>query len=345
MRILQVITGCGLGGAQSVVIELANYLCQEHEVIVAAGEGDGKMWPLLDARVRTVRLKVLKRKLSPLNDVLALPAFLWLYLRWKPDIVHLHSSKAGVLGRLAFPASRTIYTVHGFDSIRLAYRKYLRIEKALQRRCKAIVAVSDYDVDNLRQEGITHHVRRIYNGIASPASLDSHPFPFAGKYDRVVLCIARVSPPKRPDLFLQTAALLPRYAFVWIGNKEETATPQGASNVYFMGNIPGAGAYAAYADLFMLASDYEGLPMVILEAMSFGKPVVASRVGGISEIVEQGKNGYTVENNPEDFAGKISRILENETVYRQFSDHARRRFLAGLTAREMVASYLKLYNE
>lgn len=345
MRILQVITSSELGGAQSVVIQLANHLCCEHEVIVAAGEGDGKMWLLLDARVRQVHLSALKRELSPLYDSFALLALFRLYIRWKPDIIHLHSSKAGVLGRLAFPASKTVYTVHGFDSIRLAYRKYLRIEKALQTHCKAIVGVSDYDKNNLLQEGITHAVRRIYNGIATPISLEINPFPFAGKYVRRVLCIARVSPPKRLDLFMKTAALLPQYAFMWIGNKEEITPSAEVDNLFFLGNLPNAGAYTAYADLFMLPSDYEGLPMVLLEAMSFGKPIVASRVGGISEIVEQGKNGYTVQNNPEDFARQITYILENQTIYEQFSNYARRRFLSGLTATEMVASYLELYNE
>lgn len=66
-------------------------------------------------------------------------------------------------------------------------------------------------------------------------------------------------------------------------------------NVYFLGNIPDAGRYNSIADLFILPSNYEGLPMVILEAMSAGKSVVASNVGGISEIVVNGENGYVVE--------------------------------------------------
>lgn len=79
-------------------------------------------------------------------------------------------------------------------------------------------------------------------------------------------------------------------------------------NVYFLGNIPDAGRYNSIADLFILPSNYEGLPMVILEVMSAGKPVVASNVGGISEIVVNGENGYVVENTPQAFAEKISCI-------------------------------------
>ena len=77
---------------------------------------------------------------------------------------------------------------------------------------------------------------------------------------------------------MSIATLLPDYAFVWIGNQSEVK--EYPKNVFFMGNIPDAGKYNSIADLFILPSNYEGLPMVILEAMSAGKPVVASNVGG-----------------------------------------------------------------
>ena len=128
MRILQVITLCELGGAQSVVINLANKLSENHEVIVAAGEGDGKMFTMLNDRVKQERLPHLLRALSPKNDMLTIFDMRKLYNKYKPDIIQLHSSKAGMLGRIAFPTKKVVYTVHGFDSIRLAYRKFLPIE-------------------------------------------------------------------------------------------------------------------------------------------------------------------------------------------------------------------------
>ena len=69
MRILQLITRSDLGGAQSVVVNLANKLCEEHEVIVVAGEGDGKMWELLDLSVKREEFSFLRRALSPINDI------------------------------------------------------------------------------------------------------------------------------------------------------------------------------------------------------------------------------------------------------------------------------------
>lgn len=167
MKILQVITLCELGGAQSVVINLANKLCEEHEVIVAAGEGDGKMFTMLRPEVEQVRLPHLKRTLSPINDTLTLFDMVKLYRKYKPDIIQLHSSKAGMLGRMAFPSKKVVYTVHGFDSIRMAYRKFLLFERMMQRCCKAIVGVSRYDEKNLLAEKITHNVSTVYNGIYS----------------------------------------------------------------------------------------------------------------------------------------------------------------------------------
>jgi glycosyltransferase involved in cell wall biosynthesis len=344
MRIVQIITLTDLGGAQSVVVSLSNKLCEKHEVVVIGGEGTGKMWQNLDIRIRQIRIKSLKRVLSPVCDFLTFLAFIKLKFQLKPDIVHLHSSKAGILGRLAFPSSKIIYTVHGFDSIRVAYRRFLPLEKCLQKFCKAIVGVSKYDERNMLKEGIKHHVNCIYNGIFKPDRLEENPLEFLKGYKSKVLCIARLSPPKNSDLFIEIASLLPDYAFIWIGNLCEYKgfKPQ---NVFFLGNISNAGAYNEYVDIFVLPSNYEGLPIVIIEAMSFGRPIVASNVGGISEIVFNDQNGYVVENKPNDFAEKIDYILKNKNIYKSFSEKSLEIYEKNLTVDKMVEKYMNIYNQ
>lgn len=338
---MQIITLSELGGAQSVVINLANSLCKEHEVIVVAGNGDGKMWAMIDHNVKQVRIHSLQRSISPIKDFLSLIHLIKNYIKYKPDIIHLHSSKIGILGRLAFPRKKTVYTVHGFDSIRLEYRKYLPFERFLQNYCKAIIGVSEYDKKNLLMENITHNVGCIYNGIYKPISNDMVEMIFLKSYKKSILCIARLSKPKRFDIFLEIAKLLPNYAFVWIGNQNDINNLP--SNVFCLGNITNAGRYNKYIDLFVLPSDYEGLPIVILEAMSFGKPIVASNVGGISEIVINDINGYTVENSPEKFAKKIEYILENKDVYQRFSQNSLERFKKDLTVEKMLNKYIEVY--
>lgn len=342
MKILQIITLSELGGAQSVVINLANSLCQQHEIIVAAGEGDGKMWSLLDSSIKREHLPSLRRALSPLHELKAIVEMQSLYRKYKPDIVHLHSSKAGILGRMAFPKSKIVYTVHGFDSVRVAYRKYLPLEKMLQKRCQAIVGVSQYDERNLKSEGITRHVSMVYNGIYPPAALDCNPFEDIRGYERKILCIARLSPQKKLDLFLEVAALLPEYAFIWVGNQHPVEASH-TSNVFFMGNVPNAGAYNRYADLFLLPSNYEGLPIVIIEALSCGRPTVASAVGGISELLD-GTNGFAVKNDAKEMAEKIKYILSTDGLYERMSQAAKDIYLHSFTVDKMVTGYLQIYN-
>jgi len=346
MKILQVITCCSLGGAQSVVACLANELSKSHEVVVAAGEGntgEGTLWNMLVPAVKREPLSMLKRSLSFVNDTLALWQLRSLWRRYRPDVVHLHSSKAGILGRVVFPRSRIVYTVHGFDSIRLAYRRFLPIERLMQSRAAAIVGVSRYDVANLLAEGISKNVRRVNNGIPPlPHSVALPIWSVPRNYARYILCIARLSSPKRPDIFIDVARLLPCYAFVWIGNQKEVNRSDLPANVYFLGNILDARRYLPLADLLMLPSNYEGMPMVILEALSCGIPVVASDVGGVSEVVKNGETGYAVKNNPEDFAAAIQEILK-PSVYAGYSSRAYAIYQREFTADKMVRGYLQIY--
>ena len=346
MKILQVITQSELGGAQTVVVQLANNLSKEHEVVLVAGQGDGKMWNMVSDQVIKEDCPHLQRSISLKNDLLAAIELRRLYKKYKPDVIHLHSSKAGTLGRIVFPSKKTIYTVHGFDSVRLAFRKFLPVERLLQHFCKAVVGVSKYDEKNLIAEGIKNNVSTVYNGISVPDCSQISDIDVFNQDKKVVLAIARVFPQKKADLFVDVARLLPQYNFVWIGNQREvTEFGELPDNCHFLGNIPNAGAFCSKADLLMLPSNYEGLPMVILEAMSLGKPVVASDVGGISEIVRNEVNGYALENDAQLFADKIQRILEDEALYSKFCQNSLDIFQKELTVEKMVQGYLDIYKK
>ena len=162
------------------------------------------------------------------------------------------------------------------------------------------------------------------------------------QYPNIVLCIARNDPQKRIDLFIETAKLLPQFAFVWIGN--QTKVNCSISNTYFLGNIVNARRYCKDADIFMLPSNYEGLPMVIIEAMSHSKPIVASHVGGNPEIVINNYNGYTVENNAHLFAEKINYIIQNKKILESFSRNSYQLYKEKFSVDIMVNNYFTIYN-
>ena len=340
MKILHVITRSDLGGAQSVVINLANSMCDKHEIIVIAGE-DGPMWNALDARIKKIKVDEIVRSISLLKDMTALFKLRKLYKTLDPDVVHLHSSKIGFLGRLAFPKKKIVYSIHGFDSIRLAYRKFLPLEKLLKNRCKAIVLASNYDKQNIINEGIKDNLYVIYNGVYTPVIEPDLCIEGVENYKKVIMCIARISPQKRFESYVQIAKLLPQYAFVWIGaDKKYEGLP---GNVFCLMGFPNAKKYIQLADIFVLPTNYEGVPIVVIDALSYGKPVVSSDVGGISEIVLNDKNGYVVDNEDGVFAEKIEYILNNDAMYEKFSKNSFKIFRENLSMEKMVNEYTRVY--
>lgn len=350
MKILHIITNTELGGAQRVCIDLvASAIKESNEVAVASMVG-GYLWSELPCEAEQFQLKNMVKPISLAHDLKCFFELRKVIKRFNPDIIQLHSSKAGVLGRLAsvFHSKRIVYTVHGFDSIRLKHRVFLPFERILQHFCGAIVPVSYYDEKNLRHEGITRNLHVIQNGVRLNSSKKELCIPSEKiKGRKIVMTIARISPPKKIQMFLDVAKSLPEYFFVWIGGEagksiDETRSEYNASeNVFLSGDIPNASSYLHLCDLFVLFSNFEGLPMTIIEAMSQSKPVVASNVGGILELVDE-SNGFLVDSN-DSACSAIKRILENQTLAEQMGKSSYKKFLADYTLESMWEKYKKIY--
>jgi glycosyltransferase involved in cell wall biosynthesis len=162
------------------------------------------------------------------------------------------------------------------------------------------------------------------------------------KYDFLVLSIARLNPPKRFDLFCEIALLLKNQnvAFIWIGNQYQPENVP--ENIYCLGSIKNAYKYIPFVDLFILTSNYEGLPVSIIESLVFGKPVLASNVGGISEILN-GTNGFALDNDAALFVEKILFYLNDKEAYNVACKAARKTYEEKFTVDKMYNQYLSLY--
>lgn len=342
MRIFQVITASEYGGAQTIVADLIKCFSKEHEVFVLYG-GEGEAWSKLGDNFTRIRLNKHRKSIS-LADLITLVKLFYYRFKYRPDVVHLHSSKMGTLGRIAFRKSSIVYTMHGFDSVRKAFPKFMCIEKALGSRVAKFIGICKYDIRCMTEAGIKNDFTLIYNGVED----NSKEIPVAGdeltneldriksKYSKIVMCIARISHQKRFDLFIEIAKMMSQYAFVWIGNKD--LMPDLPDNVYCLGESHAAYVYLKYANVFILPTNYEGLPISLLEAISFGKPIVASNVCGIPEIVD-GCNGFVVENTVEDFVEKIDCILQDEVKEQKMGEAARKTYLEKFTICQMTNAY------
>lgn len=349
MRILHIISDTVLGGAQKVCIDLSNYAVIEgNEVAVAAMKG-GYLWTQLDPAVKQFGLVHMNKKIG-LNLLKVIKELKIIRKEYKPDIIHLHTSIPGILGRWVFRKEKNhiVYTVHGFDQIRIAHKKFLPIEKFFQKYSGAIVAVSDYDMKNMNNSGISKNLKLIHNGISLSSIKPVSNLPEKIKEKKLVLSIARIAPPKDMELFSEVAKEFKNKdtAFVWIGGSQNLTVEElrkkynMPDNLYLLGDLKNASNYINLCDVFVLFSKHEGLPMSIIEAMSQGKSIVASNVGGIPELIDFG-----LINSKEEAVEKISLLLEDQEKNKEIGQKSLEKFNKTFTLEKMWKEYKNLYLE
>lgn len=365
MKILHIITNADLGGAQRVVLDLCDCAISEGNEVAVASMPEGPMWNQLNPSVHKFFLSHMVKKISLKDELPCILEIKKIIKFFSPDIIHLHCSKAGLLGRIAAGKLRkhTVYTVHGFDQIRKAHKKFLPLEKIFKNFCKSIVAVSEYDVQNMRLCGISKNVTLIQNAVKKAnynLPFDSSTFFPANK--KIILSVARIAKPKRLDIFNKTAEIIKNkykrndISFIWIGSTTDTTLSQDFQEyfkqnyVLFPGETPFAAKLISNATLFVLFSDNEGMPMTILEALSSGKPVLASNVGGIPELVSE-KNGYLVNMNKtteeiaQDAASFINYITLDDSIseYTKMCNNSSNKYEESYTLEKMWKKYKELY--
>lgn len=376
LRVLIGITGAGIGGAQGVVWDLLNHLNADKYDLTLTCPPSGD----LVSRVRRlnrsgqlppvtlVPVRSLVRNIHPIRDTVAFLYLLRLIRRGRYDIVHLHSSKMGFLGRLAAVIAgvpKILFTVHGwgFDDEqpvpqRAAWATLERVAAAVTTR---IVCVSEFDLRKARKWRVCHPAKLalIRNGVAdSPLVRGRLRRELGLPADQLVVgTVMRLADPKRPDMVIRTAALtrradVPPFVTVIIGagprlgRCRQLAQDLGVSEaVHFLGERADARVLINDFDVFVLFSQREGMPLSVIEAMHSGRPVVASGVGGVPELVVHGESGFLVAGHEIAAAVPfISRLLADGDLRHRLGRNAADRARSLFSLERMIDQYEAEYD-
>ena len=348
-----IVTRLDLGGAQEVALETAAGLDPDRfDVRLLAGPGgqlDGEAAQRLG--VRFVPVPFMVHPIRPHKDLAAL-LWLWLYLlRERISVVHTHSSKAGLLGRLAAFLARTdtvVHTVHGwsFNDFQPApvHAAFVFLERglALLTRHLVVVAASLRDKGLLLRIGSPHRYTLVRAAVDLQAWRNTPRSKAALKRvlprvrPRVVGVIANLKPQKAPLDFVRIAAEVCRgrkdVDFIYVGDgplrpqAQDLAASLGLSGrVHFLGWQREPRLLAAGFDVFLLPSLHEGLPCVFPQVLSLGVPVVASQVDGASEAVKEGVNGFLCQpRDIEAMADRVGRLLDSPALARKLGAGAKK---------------------
>lgn len=301
-KILFVITKSNWGGAQRYVYDLATALQKDFNVSVAFGQEGLLAKKLSEARIQTFPIEALKRDVSISNDVKSFFELLRLFRTEKPDVVHLNSSKAAGVGVLAARLAgvpRIIFTAHGWpfweqrDLVSRGLIYFFSWLTALLSH--KIIVVSDYDLKVAqRMPLVAHKMVRIYNGIdlnfpLGSADVVRHSFPTGV---RITGTIGELNKNKNQIALIEEAKNDPNMYVAIIGDGEERLNlikkieEYGLTmRVKLFGFMLASEVLRGF-DVFALPSLKEGLPYVLLEAKVAGLPIVATRVGGVGEILD-----------------------------------------------------------
>lgn len=309
--------------------------------------------------------------LSPARDLRALRQLTALLHREKFALVHTHNSKAGFLGRLAARRAGVpgiVHTIHGFafHDCESWWRRRLFIacERRAARWCDALISISQPMIDWAEQEHIApgHTIEKIYSGIAVEDFAKAEPDPAiraaAGwtADDFLVGFFAKLWAGKGHADALQALARVrrdePRLKLLIVGEgplenslRAQVAALELAGSVHFAGFRTDIPALTAACDICILPSYFEGMGRVVLEGMAAGKPVIASHVGGIVELIRDGETGLFINpGRPAELADALLRLVREPALRDRLGRAAQQAVSSRFSAQTMVDQLVAVYD-
>ena len=357
MNILFVITRAdAIGGAQVHVMDLAIALQEDrHKVLIFTGKQGIYNENLKHVGVESIACEHLNKQINPVADGKSLRCILNIIDLFKPDLIAAHSSKTGILGRLASKITKVpcVFTAHGWsfttgipEPNRTIYRW---LEKSTAFMADKIICVSEYD----RQIGLKasmdpRRLLTIHNGMKDIA-VDLQANPGRAKPVKIAM-IARFDRQKDHATLIEAFKDL-NAELILVGDGPSLAQTRrrveqlGISDrVSFLGFRQDIAEILAEVQIYALISHWEGLPCTIIEAMRAGLPVVASDVGGVKEIVLHGQTGYVIpRSDVQTLRQKLKYLIDSSQARISMGNMGRQKYESQLTFRHMYDKTLKTY--
>lgn len=351
-KILEVCEAFG-GGVFAYVSQLCNDMCNDFDVYLAYAlrpQTPKNFTDVIDKRVHLIEVKNFgKGLLNPLADLKVIIELKQIAKDVRPDLIHLHSSIAGGIGRLAFNGRSfpLVYTPHGYAHILMGkqgfrLKAYEWMEKILGlRKCITLTCCESEDVV---AQTLTKRTEYVETGINIKDLSESLNGIIPVKNQRfTVYTLGRTCEQKQPELFNAIAELVPNADFKWIGGGELDYLLT-AKNLELTGWKPRKEALAMGkgADVFILCSLGEAIAMSLIENMFMGKLIMASNVMGNKSVIKDGVNGYLCS-TAEDYAKHIKEAMNNfpSSLCKQAHDDAMNIY----NTEVMAKKYVNFYND
>jgi len=358
VRVLHVIARLNIGGTARYVTRLAEELPKHKiETFVATGFVQGSEVEDPSAKkLKVLRIPSLGRQINPIKDHFAFKQLLEIVKEIKPDILHTHTFKAGYIGRIktkeinnaAGKQVKFVHTFHGhlFDDPEFSGLKSLIItsfERRFAMRTDAIVTVGA----QVAKELLEREIGQPEQFINIPPGVEPLKIPKAKPRKRVTIgWIARVTGVKNPLRALEIAKLFPDTQFLIAGGGDllERVQAEAPRNTKVLGWANAAELFAA-SDVILSTSESEGMPIALIEAQLASKPVVATNVGGVSEVVINNKTGYVTHKNTEELAQALQKLIHSKALRSRQGKAAKAHATKAFSVEKMIKAHVSLYKK
>ncbi|MGD0780419.1 MAG: glycosyltransferase family 4 protein [Dehalococcoidales bacterium] len=367
MKILYSVTGAVFGGAVAHVLSLMRADVKAgHSVGLVAAPEPRLMSEAKDIGVHVFPNPYFVHGVQPLQDIRALwPVFRGVQ-KFKPDIISAHSTKAGYAARFAGAILRkkVVFTAHGwpFTEGRGAWQRCLLalVERLASMATVTIICVSAYDQELALKFKVAslEKLVLIHNGVDPAPLLNARGEQVRREFGLgkvpVLVMVGRLTQQKDPLTLLEACRLLEtNFRLMMVGDgelrdkvEEFVARNNLRDKVTFTGERNDIPEILAASDILILDSRWEGLPLIIIEAEIAGLPVVASGVGGVPELIEDGVTGFIVPpRNPQALANVIQKLLGDANLRHRVGSVAREKALREFTFQRMLTKTQQLYKD